>query len=167
MESLVELKKVIAKKRDLLNLAIKNNETQDAIYEKSVAVDDAIAEYIKAEQYFNSERERLMNNYADILNTPFKNEVLNQIKSEVLETFSKISKKELDHFSNNVYVYAVMQAHNIEKNKIFAQLNHLNNLYFDEMQEDGNIKNSVITEKNLNYYKAINKKYLDIIKEKL
>lgn len=167
MKSLIELQKIIAEKRELLNLAIMNNETQDILYQKSVAVDDVIAEYINAERYFKTEREKIINLHADIINTPFKDEVIDQIKSDVLKRYANISQKELEHFSTNVYIYAVMFANNIHKFKVVAVLNNLNCLYAEAWQEDGIVRDSVINEKTTDYYKAINKKYLEIVKEKL
>ena len=35
------------------------------------------------------------------------------------------------------------------------------------MQEDGIVKNKVITEQDIDYYKSLNKKYLEIVKEKI
>lgn len=167
MKSLVELKKIITEKRDVLHLSIKNNEPKDILYEKNIAVDEAINEYLRAVKYFKSEKEKLMNVYGEMLNTVFKDETINKIKNDVKKDFPKITNEELDHFSNNVYVYAVLQAHNLDKNKIFGILNNLNNLYVDSMQEDGIVKNKVITEQDLDYYKALNKKYLEIIKQKI
>lgn len=167
MKSLAELKRVITEKRDILHLSIKNNEPKDILYEKNIAVDEAINEYFRAIEYFKSEKEKLMNVYGEMLNTEFKDEVINKIKSDVKKDFPEILDEELDHFSNNIYVYAVLLAHNVDKNKIFGILNNLNNLYVDSMQEDGIVKNKVITEQDIDYYKSINKKYLEIVKERI
>lgn len=109
MKSLAELKRVITEKRDILHLSIKNNEPKDILYEKNIAVDEAINEYFRAIEYFKSEKEKLMNVYGEMLNTEFKDEVINKIKSDVKKDFPEILDEELDHFSNNVYVYAVLQ----------------------------------------------------------
>ena len=108
-----------------------------------------------------------MNVYGEMLNTEFKDEIINKIKSDVKKDFPEILDEELEHFSNNVYVYAVLQVHNVDKNKIFGILNNLNNLYVDSMQENGIVKNKVITEQDIDYYKSLNKKYLEIVKEKI
>lgn len=167
MKSLVELEKIITKKRDALHLSIKNNVPKDTLYEKNIAVDEAINEYLRAIDYFKSKREKLMNVYSDMLNTAFKDETINRIKNDVRKDFPKITNEELDHFSNNVYVYAVLNAHNLDNNKIFGILNNLNNLYVESMQEEGIVKNKVITEQDIDYYKSLNKKYLEIVKEKI
>lgn len=167
MKSLAELKRVISEKRDILHLSIKNNEPKDVLYEKNIAVDEAINEYFRAIKYFKAEKEKLMNVYGEMLNTEFKDEIINKIKSDVKRDFPEILDEELDHFSNNVYVYAALHAHNLDKNKIFGILNNLNNLYVDSMQEDGIAKNKVITEQDIDYYKLLHKKYLEIIKEKI
>lgn len=56
---------------------------------------------------------------------------------------------------------------NIDKVKIVEVINRLNNLYVEEWQEDGIVKDNVINETNLDYYKSLNKKYLKIVKGKL
>lgn len=167
MKSLIELGKLIDESRDELHLAIENNEPGDEILKKSVALDDVIAEYIRAERYFKTEREKTINLYADIINTPFKDEVIDQIKCDVLKRYANVSKKELEHFSTNVYIYAVLFANNIHKYKVVAVINNLNCLYAEAWQEDGIVRDSVIHEKTTDYYKALNKKYLEIVKEKL
>lgn len=164
--NLLQLKKQIDEKRKELDNSIEKSESQDIIYSISVELDNLIAEYMKVEQIFKEKKKKLMDNYKELFDTPFKEEVVSQIKAEVREKFSDISEEELEHFSNNVYVYAIMMAHELDKNKIFAQINHLNNLYFDAMQEDGIVK-SKIDERNLDYYKALDKKYLEIVKERI
>lgn len=164
--NLLKLKKEIDKKKEELNKAIETNQSEDFIYSKSVEIDEIINKYMQVDKHFKDEKEKLMNNYKDLFDTPFKEEVISQIKEEVKEKFNDISKEELEHFSNNVYVYAVMMAHKLDKNKIIAQINHLNNLYFDAMQEDGIVK-STINANELDYYKALDKKYLEIVKERI
>lgn len=167
MKSLVELNKIINKKRDVLNLSIKNDEPQDVIYKKSVDVDEAISEYIKAQDYFKIERENILALYKNIIDTPFKNNIINQIKSDILIKYVNITEKELNHFSSNIYIYTVLMNKNIDKVKIVEVINRLNNLYVEEWQEDGIVKDNVINETNLDYYKSLNKKYLKIVKGKL
>lgn len=167
MKSLVELNKIINKKRDVLNLSIKNDEPQDVIYKKSVDVDEAISEYIKAQDYFKIERENILALYKNIIDTPFKDNIINQIKSDILIKYVNITEKELNHFSSNIYIYTVLMNKNIDKVKIVEVINRLNNLYVEEWQEDGIVKDNVINETNLDYYKSLNKKYLKIVKGKL
>lgn len=167
MKSLIELQKNVAKKKELLNLSVENGEPQDVLYKKSIEADEAIAEYMKAEQYYKTEREHIIQLYGDIINTTFKDEVVNQIKSDVLKRYPDISKKELEHFSMNVYIYAILVANNIHKFKIVAVLNNLNCVYAEEWQEDGIVQDSVIHEVNTDFYKTLNEKYLGIVKEKL
>lgn len=167
MKSLIELGKLMDESRDKLNLAIKNNESKDEILKKSVELDEIIAEYINAEHYFETEKEKIINRQGDIINAPFKDEIIDQIKCDVLKRYKGITSKELEHFSTNVYIYAVLFAHNVDKLKVGAILNNLNCLYVEKWQEDGIVKDTVINEATTDYFKSIHKKYLEIIKEKL
>lgn len=167
MKSLIELSKMIDESRDELHLAIKNGEPGDEILKKSVALDEVIAEYIKAERYFITEREKIINLQGKIINAPFKDEIIDQIKCEVLKRYEGITRKELEHFSTNVYIYAVLFANNVDKLKAGAILHNLNYLYAEQWQEDGIVQDTVINEPTTDYLKSIHKKYLEIIKEKL
>lgn len=167
MKSLIELQKNIDEKKKILNLSVENDEPQDVLYKKSVDTDKAIAEYMKAVQYYREEREKIINLHGDIINTPFKDEVIKQIETDVLKRYPNISRKELKHFSSNVYIYAILIANNVDKFKLVAVINNLNCIYAEEWQEDGIVQDSVIHEINTDFYKALNKKYLEIVKEKL
>lgn len=167
MKSLIELQKNIDEKKKILNLSVENDESQDVLYQKSVDTDEAIAEYMKAVQYYKEEREKIINLHGDIINTPFKDEIIKQIETDVLKRYPNISRKELKHFSSNVYIYAILIANNVDKFKLVAVINNLNCIYAEEWQEDGIVQDSVIHEINTDFYKALNKKYLEIVKEKL
>lgn len=167
MKSLIELRKNIDEKKNILNLSVENDEPQDVLYQKSVDTDEAIAEYMKAVQYYKAEREKIINLHGNIINTPFKNEIINQIENDVLKRYPNISRKELKHFSTNVYIYAILIANNVDKFKLVAVINNLNCIYAEEWQENGIVQNSVIHEVNTDFYRALNKKYLEIVKEKL
>lgn len=167
MKSLIELQKNIDEKKKILNLSVENDESQDVLYQKSVDTDEAIAEYMKAVQYYKEEREKIINLHGDIINTPFKDEIIKQIETDVLKRYPNISRKEIKHFSSNVYIYAILIANNVDKFKLVAVINNLNCIYAEEWQEDGIVQDSVIHEINTDFYKALNKKYLEIVKEKL
>lgn len=163
----IKLHKEIECAKDKLNKSIENGEDYNTIYKNSIAVDKLIAKYLKAEKYLKDERSTIMKNFDNILNAPFKDEILSQIKADVKERYKNVLQEELDYFSYNVYVYAVLMAHNVTKNDILIQLNYLNNKFFDEMQEDGKIKNCCIHEDNTDFYKQIDEKYLKIVKERI
>ena len=97
----------------------------------------------------------------------FKDEIINQIESDVLKRYPNISRKELKHFSTNIYIYAILIANNVDKFKLVAVINNLNCIYAEEWQEDGVVQDSLIHEVNTDFYRALNKKYLEIVKEKL
>jgi len=167
MKSLVELQNSIDLHREILHLSIKGEEPKEIILQKSKELDNVIAEYIKAERYFITEREKIIDRQRKFIDAPFKDEVIDQIKCEVLKRYEGITSKELEHFSTNVYIYSVLFAHNVDKLKVGAILNNLNCLYVEKWQEDGIVKDNVINEVTPDYLKKIHKKYLKIIKEKL
>ena len=65
------------------------------------------------------------------------------------------------------YIYAILIANNVDKFKLVAVINNLNCIYAEEWQEDGVVQDSLIHEVNTDFYRALNKKYLEIVKEKL
>ena len=111
-------------------------------------------------QYLENEKKKIVKDYSELLNKPFRLEMTIKIKEEVRKSFPNAQEEELNHFSNNVYVYATLRACNIDEQEIVEQLLYLNNRYFDEMQEDGVVKNTQITNANLEYLQKLNDKYI-------
>ena len=130
----------------LVENAIKNNVDVLGITDHEFSISERIDEYIKAERYFATEREKIIDRQRKIIDAPFKDEIIDQIKCEVLKRYEGITSKELEHFSTNVYIYAILFAHNVDKLKVGAILNNLNCLYVEKWQEDGIVKDNVINE---------------------
>lgn len=150
-----------------LNRLVENKVEYDKLYEQSVVTDKVIAKYLEAKQYLEQERKRIVKDYSELLDKPFRLEITIEIKEEVRKDFPNAKEEELNHFSNNVYVYATLRAYNIDEQDIVEQLLYLNNRYFDEMQEDGIVKNTQITGANLEYLQKLNDKYMKKIKEQI
>ena len=115
-----DIKKVqdkINKARKEMDLAIANNEDYDIIYKKSVYIDKIILEYLDAEKKLYKERSKLMDKYNNLIETPFKNEIIGKIRSEVRLKYHSMGIEELLHFSTNVYIYATLIVHNIPEYK--------------------------------------------------
>lgn len=164
---IVKLYQDITNTEKELNRLVDNEVEYNKLYEQSVITDKVIVKYLEAKKYLENERKKIVKNYSELLDNPFKAEITMQIKEEVKKDFPKSKEKELNHFSNNVYVYATLRAYNIDEQDIVEQLLYLNNRYFDDMQEDGVVKNSQITDTNIEYLKKLNDKYMKLIKEKM
>ncbi len=152
---------------DQLNKYIEDEEEYDRIFQQSVLTDQVISKYLNAKRKLEEERKILIKDYSNVLNTPFREEVTNQIIEEVKKDFPSVSANELYRFSDNVYIYATLDAHNVDKQDIINQLLYLNNRYFDFMQEKGEIEGKQHITNNLDYLKKLNEKYHKIIKEKI
>lgn len=164
---LKKLQKNIKKKKDELDLLITNNAKQDDIYIKSVEVDNAIAIYLKATRQYDEENKRLMGKYKNLLEKNYKEEIINMIKEEVSDKFAKESDEELNHFCNNVYVLCSLKAHKVEEQEIIKQIMYRNNVFLYEVQQNGKILDSDISNVELKFYTKLKNKYVKIIKERI
>lgn len=164
---IVKLDQDISNAEHELNRLVDNEEEYNKLYEQSVVTDKVIARYLEAKQYLEQERKRIVKDYSELLDKPFRLGIIIEIKEEVRKDFPNAKEEELNHFSNNVYVYATLRAYNIDEQDIVEQLLYLNNRYFDEMQEDGIVKNTQITGANLEYLQRLNDKYMKKIKEQI
>lgn len=164
---IIKLDKDITNAENELNKLVENDVEYNKLYEKSVLTDKVIAKYLEAKQYLEQERKKIVKDYSEQLNKPFRLEITSQIKQEVIKDFPNVKEKELNHFSNNVYVYATLRAYDVNEIDIVEQLLYLNNRYFDEVQEDGIVKDNKINCTNIEYLKKLNDKYMKMIKERI
>lgn len=163
----IKLHDEIVKVEKELDRLVENGEEYDKLYEQSIVTDKVIARYLKAKKHLEEERKKLIDKYKDELDSPYKEEIISQIQSEVKKDYPDVGEIELDHFSNNVYIYATLSAYKIDKHEIIKQLMYLNNVYFENMQENGEIKDSKIDNNNLKYLENLNKKYFKIMEERI
>lgn len=163
----IKLHDEIAKVEKELDRLVENGEEYDKLYEQSIVTDKVIARYLKARKHLEEERKKLIDKYKDELNSPYKEEIISQIQSEVKKDYPDVGEIELDHFSNNVYIYATLSAYKIDNYEIIKQLMYLNNVYFENMKENGEIIDSRIDNNNLKYLENLNKKYLKIMEERI
>ena len=109
-----------------------------------------------------------MTKYDDLIETPFKTEIIGQIRTEVRQKFHSMGIQELLHFSTNVYIYATLIAHNIPEQEVVDQLMFLNNKFLDITKNDDEIIVGKEMEKpTLEYLTYIADKYVKIIKERI
>lgn len=163
-----EVQAKIDKARKEMDLAIENNEDYSKIYEKSIYIDKIILEYLDKEKKLNVERSKLMDKYNNLIETPFKNEIIGQIRSEVRLKYPSMGIEELLHFSTNVYIYATLIVHNIPEQEIVNQLMFLNNKFFNATQNDDEIIiNREMEQPTLEYLKYLKEKYVKIIRERI
>lgn len=167
VKELEKLQKEIKKKKDELDLLITNNAKQSNIYMKSLEVDTAIAIYLKATKQYDEENKRLMGKYKNLLEKDYKEEIINMIKKEITNKFEKVSEEELNHFCNNLYVLCSLKAYKVEEQEIIKQIMYRNNVFLYEMQQNGKILDSNISNVELKFYTKLKNKYIKIIKERI
>lgn len=168
MDDIIKLHKEIIEAQKKLNALVEQEDGEyEKIFNKSVKTDKVIAKYIKAKANLENERKLLMKKYEKELETPFKNEIIVQIRTEVRLKYPEIGVKELLHFSTNVYIYATLLAHNISEQEILEQLVYLNNIYFEDIQENDDILQNCMIDSDLEYLKYLKEKYIKIIKERI
>lgn len=149
-----------------LDRCVEDAEEYDRIFHQSMVVDQVMIKYLNAKKKLEEERKNFMKDYSKELDTPFREEVTNQIIQEVKKDFPDVNEDELYRFSDNIYIYSMLEAHNVDKQDIIEQLLYLNNRYFDFMQEKGLIEGQHIGN-NIEYLKKLNEKYKKIIREKI
>ena len=164
---IVKLDQDITNAEKQLNRLVENEGEYDKLYEQSVVTDKVIVKYLEAKQYLEQERKRIVKDYSKLLDKPFRLGITIEIKEEVRKDFPNAKEEELNHFSNNVYVYATLRAYKVSEQDIVEQLLYLNNRYFDKMQEDGIVKNTQVTDANIEYLQKLNDKYMKKIKERI
>lgn len=166
-----DLKKIqnkINKARKEMDFAIANGEEYSKILEISINIDEIINEYLAAETNLIDERRNLMTKYDNLIETPFKNEIIGQIRTEVRKKYHAMGIQELLHFSTNVYIYSILKAHNIPEQEIVDQLMFLNNKFLDATKNDDEIIiGGEMEEPTLEYLTYIADKYAKIIKERI
>ena len=108
-----------------------------------------------------------MNKYENLLETPFKNEIILEIRKEVREKFNNIGVNELKHFSTNVYIYATLLAHKVEEQEIVNQLVYLNNIYFQDINKNDSTEAGESINYDIEYLQYLVKKYKKIIEERI
>lgn len=159
-----KIKENVERRKDELNLAIENNESKEVIYQKSIAADDAIAEYIKAQRFIEQCKKRI-EKYNNILEQPYKNEVIEMIKKDVRKKIKYIKSNELQHFCNNVYILTCLKVHDIEEQEIMSLLLCRNNIFLCE--NSINLRENDYSSKELSFYSYLKNKYIKVIKSKI
>lgn len=149
-----------------LNKYVEDAEEYDKIFQQSMVTDQVMVKYLNAKRKLEEEKKNLMKDFSKELDTPFRKEITNQIIEEVKKDFPNVDERELYRFSDNVYIFATLNAHNVDKQDIIDQLLYLNNRYFDFMQEKGLVEGQHINS-NIDYLKNLNEKYQKIIEEKI
>ncbi len=164
---IIQMYKEIQKVEQELDDAVENDEEYSRIYEKSIVTDRVIAKFLEAQKHLENERRGLMKNYEKELNADFRDEIISEIKQEVKEKYPNVGNRELEHFSNNVYVLTTLQAHKTDKQEIVEQLLFLNNRYVEDAEENGQVLKSDIDKANISFLKHLSSKYTKIIEERI
>lgn len=150
-----------------LNQLVENDAEYEKLYQQSILTDGIIAKYLTAQKNLEQERRNLLKKYDTLLNSSFKTEIIDQIKKDILIDFPDVLEEELNHFSNNVYVYTTLLAHQIDEHEIIEQLIFLNNRYFEQMSKNNKLNENIISTENIKYLNNLKNKYIQIIKQKI
>ena len=164
---IIQMYKEIQKVEQELDNAVENDEEYSKIYEKSIVTDRVIAKFLEAQKQLEKERRILMKNYEKELNADFRDEIIAEIKQEVKEKYPNVGDRELEHFSNNVYVLTTLQAHKTDKQEIVEQLLFLNNRYVEDAEENGQVLKSDMDKAHISFLKHLSSKYTKIIEERI
>ena len=167
-----KIQKKIEKERAVLNSFFETDSidiSSTEIYNQSTKLDNIISEYINTQAELYEERSAIMYKYNEILNQPYRAEITGEIRKEVRLDNPNVGIKELEHFSNNVYVYCCLLAHNIPEQEIVNQLLFLNNKYFEQIktEEPATPEGASKITNTLEYLTNLKNKYLKIIKERI
>ena len=162
-----KLKEEIDKKRKALDIAMDNDESVDTIYKIGGELDKAVANYLNYSKNINEKNMRLLGKYEDIIEKEYKNEIIAMIKEEVKDLFTNMLDEELDHFSNNVYIYSILKANDVKMEDILKQIMYRNSLFRDEMDRQGKTIKTDNPKVAEDYYIKLVDKYEKIIKERM
>ena len=95
---IVKLDQDITNAENELNRLVDNATEYDKLYEQSVVTDKVIAKYLEAKQYLENEKKKIVKDYSELLNKPFRLEMTIKIKEEVRKSFPNAQEEELIHF---------------------------------------------------------------------
>ena len=146
---IVKLDKELAEVERKLNKLVENGEEYDKVYNQSVVTDKVIIRYLDAKKKLEDEQKKMIKKYQDKLETSYKEEIINQIKTDVKKEYPTINDIELNHFSNNVYVYSTLTAYEVNEQEIIDQLVYLNNRFI-ELSNGDYLKDNSVKLENIN-----------------
>ena len=69
---IVKLDQDITNAENELNRLVDNATEYDKLYEQSVVTDKVIAKYLEAKQYLENEKKKIVKDYSELLNKPFR-----------------------------------------------------------------------------------------------
>lgn len=104
-----------------------------------------------------------MEKYKDILNKEYKNEIIDMIRTDVMDKAKDLKKEELEHFCNNVFTAATLAANNVEQQEIADQIMNLNNKFLYDCQQKGIIVSQEISKEQMELSTYLNEKYTKVI----
>ena len=120
-----------------------------------VNLDERFASYDNDGYYIDSIMIPIM--VAD--NLPY-NISFSELKEFVKQVEVSIHQEELNHFCNNLYVLCSLKAYKVEEQEIIKQIMYRNNVFLYEMQQNGKILDSDISNVELKFYTKLKNKYV-------
>lgn len=147
-------------KKELEETIHNPNSSFEEITKISCKIDEEIEkEYLKKTNKFNT-KEQLK----EYLEREDKQDIIRQIKADLLETNKVASLVGLDIISNNIYCYCCLKVHQVSEEQITDFIIYKNNNYCDIISDDE--KKKATKELQLENLTEITEKYVKILGNK-
>lgn len=164
---LIKLRKEIKEKRDALDFAIDNNSSREDVIKIGKQLDDIIAKYLKESEKDETQKNKYIGKYINIIETDYKDEIINMVKIDIKDILDYMIDEEQEHFCNNVYIYSVLKANNINEEEILKQIMYRNTIFLHDMEQRGIELTPSIPKLVEDYYIKLIDKYEKIIKKRM
>ena len=147
---------------------IENSHDLNFYMKKMTDIKKVVLDYLDENGELEKERRNLMKEYNHLIETPFKDEIINEIRKELRLKYPAMGIDELLHFSTNLYIFATLKVHNISQQEIVDKIMTLNNEFLNILQDQDNITiDREMQPPTLEYLQGIISKYEKIIKERI
>lgn len=160
--------KAVQEKIDKAILDIKNSKDINIYIEKMAYIEKIVLNYLDENGELENERRNLINKYENLLETPFKHEIIGQIRTEVRLKYPAMGIEDLLLFSINVYTFATLKVHKVPDQEIINKIITVNNEFLNILQNQDNIIiDREMEQPTLEYLQSLISKYKKIIKERI
>ena len=160
--------KTTQEKIDKAILDIKNFQDINIYIKKMAYIEKIVLDYLDENGELENERRKLINKYKNLLETPFKHEIIGQIRTEVRLKYPAMGIEDLLLFSINVYTFATLKVYKVPEQEIINKIITVNNEFLNILQnQDKIIIDREMEQPTLEYLQSLISKYQKIIKERI
>lgn len=160
--------KTTQEKIDKAILDIKNFQDINIYIKKMAYIEKIVLDYLDENGELENERRKLINKYKNLLETPFKHEIIGQIRTEVRLKYPAMGIEDLLLFSINVYTFATLKVYKVPEQEIINKIITVNNEFLKILQNQDNIIiDREMEQPTLEYLQSLISKYQKIIKERI